>query len=91
MDNYRPLSLLSSFSKILEKLVALRIMTFLNINDILSKWQFGFRSGHSTSHPMVHFLNKITDALNNKKHTITIFVTLKKLSIRVIIKFYYLS
>ena len=78
MDNYRPISLLSSFSKILEKLVALRIMSFLNNNDILSKWQFGFRSGHSTAHPMVHFLNKITDALNNKKHTIAIFCDLKK-------------
>ena len=78
MDNYRPISLLSSFSKILEKLVALRIMSFLNNNDILSKWQFGFRSGHSTAHPMVHFLNKITDALNNKKHTIAIFGDLKK-------------
>ena len=78
MDNYRPISLLSSFSKILEKLVALRLMNFLNNNDILSKWQFGFRLGHSTSHPMVHFLNKITDALNNKKHTIAIFCDLKK-------------
>ena len=78
MDNYRPISLLSSFSKILEKIVALRLMNFLNNNDILSKWQFGFRLGHSTSHPMVHFLNKITDALNNKKHTIAIFCDLKK-------------
>ena len=53
-------------------------MNFLNNNNILSKWQIGFRSGHSTSHPMVHFLNKITDALNNKKHTIAIFCDLKK-------------
>ena len=45
MDNYRPISLLSSFSKILEKLVALRLMSYLNDNDILSKWQFGFRPG----------------------------------------------
>ena len=53
-------------------------MAFLNNNDILSKWQFGFRSGDSTSHPMVHFLNKITDSLNNKKHTIAIFCDLTK-------------
>ena len=78
MDNYRPISLLSTFSKIMEKIVASRLTSFLEENNILSKWQFGFRSAHSTSHPMVHFLNKITEALNKKKHTIAIFCDLKK-------------
>ena len=78
MDNYRPISLLSAFSKILEKIVASRLLIFLNENDILSKWQFGFRGEHSTSHPMVHFINKVTESLNNKKHTIGIFCDLKK-------------
>ena len=67
MDNFRPISLLSSFSKIKEKIVSSRILNFLESNNILSKWQFGFRSGHSTTHPMIHFLNKITEAL--KKDT----------------------
>ena len=48
-DNYRPISLLSAFSKIMEKIVASRLLMFLNENNILSKWQFGFRGGHSTS------------------------------------------
>ena len=78
MDNYRPISLLSSFSKIMEKIVASRLLTFLDNNNILTKWQFGFRAGHSTSHPMVHFINKVTEALNRKKHTIGIFCDLKK-------------
>ena len=78
MDNYRPISLLSSFSKIMEKIVASRLLSFLDSNNILTKWQFGFRAGHSTSHPMVHFVNKITEALNSKKHTIGIFCDLKK-------------
>ena len=78
MDNYCPISLLGAFSKNLEKIVAIRLLTFLNNNNILSKWHLGFRSGHSTSHPMVHFLNKITDSLNNKKHTVAIFCDLKK-------------
>ena len=69
MDNYRPISLLSTFSKILEKLVATRLTSFLTANNILSKWQFGFRPGHSTAHPMIHFLNKITDSLNKKNNT----------------------
>ena len=78
MDNYRPISLLSSFSKIMENIVASRLLSFLDSNNILTKWQFGFRAGHSTSHPMVHFVNKITEALNSKKHTIGIFCDLKK-------------
>ena len=78
MDNYRPISLLSIFSKIMEKIVASRLQSYLDTNGILSKWQFGFRSGHSTIHPMVHFLNKISDSLINNKHTIGIFCDLKK-------------
>ena len=43
MDNYRPISLLSSFSKIMEKIIAARLLDFLDNNKILSKWHFGFR------------------------------------------------
>ena len=78
MDNYRPISLLSTFSKILEKIVAIRLLTYLDNNKILSKWQFGFRSRHSTSHSMVHFLNNVTENLNKKSHTVAIFCDLKK-------------
>ena len=74
MDNYRPISLLSTFSKIMEKIVALRLTSFLDENNILSKWQFGFRVGHSTSYPMIHFLNKITDSLNKKSTLQQFFV-----------------
>jgi hypothetical protein len=78
MDNYRPISLLSSFSKILEKIVCRRLCTFLETNNILSPQQFGFRSGHSTIHPMVHFLNHVSKALNEKEHTIAVFCNLRK-------------
>ena len=58
--------------------MASRLLNFLDKNNILTKWQFGFRASHSTSHPMVHFINNITEALNRKKHTIGIFCDLKK-------------
>ena len=67
MDNYRPISLLSSFSKIIEKIVAIRVTSFLTENNILSEWQFGFRSQHSTVHPMAHFTNFLSNAFNQKK------------------------
>jgi len=78
MDNYRPISLLSSISKIIEKIVAIRLTDFLNSCNIFSEWQFGFRSQHSTVHPMVQFTNFISNALNEKKHSLAIFCDLKK-------------
>jgi hypothetical protein len=78
MDNYRPISLLSNFSKILEKIVSSRLLFFLDTNNILTKWQFGFRPNHSTAHPMTHFMNFITETFNEKKHAVAIFCDLRK-------------
>jgi len=78
MDNYRPISLLNSFSKILEKIVACRLSSFLSTCNILSDWQFGFRPKHSTVHPMIHLTNFLSNSINEKKHSIAIFCDLKK-------------
>ena len=78
MDNYRPISLLSCFSKILEKIVATRLTSFLTNCNILPNWQFGFCPHHSTVHPMVHFTNFLSNAINEKKHSLAIFCDLKK-------------
>jgi hypothetical protein len=78
INNYRPISLLSSIGKILEKVVANKLTFFLETNSILSQYQFGFRANHSTVHPMMLLLNKLTAALNEKKHSIVIFCDLKK-------------
>ena len=79
-NNYRPISLLSSFSKLLEKIVAKQLLRFLHIHDIIYKHQYGFRAGHCTSHPVLHLSEKIYSALNQKPSakTITIFIDLKK-------------
>ena len=78
--NYRPISLLSSFSKLLERVVARQMEGFLRVNDILYKHQYGFRREHNTSHPVLHFLNNIYEALNNEvpKYCLGIFLDLKK-------------
>jgi hypothetical protein len=78
MNNYRPISLLSIFSKILEKIVCNRLTDHLETHSLLSTQQFGFRKNHSTSHPMNLMLNSLTSALNSKKHSIVIFCDLKK-------------
>ena len=47
-SNYRPISLLSVFNKLLEKLIAIRLNKFLEVNDVSYKYQFGFRKNYST-------------------------------------------
>ena len=63
--NYRPISLLSSFSKVLEKIVARQMFRYLNKFKILYDHQYGFRPKHNTNHPLLQFLDKIYTALNN--------------------------
>jgi hypothetical protein len=78
VNNYRLISLLSSCGKILEKIVANKLVLFLETNKLISTQQLGFRTGHSTVHPMMLLLNHLTSALNAKKHSIVIFFDLKK-------------
>jgi len=77
-DNYRPISILNVFSKILEKLVHKRLSIFLESNNLLSKFQFGFRKNFSTTHPLTVFLNHLFEANNEKKYTLGIFCDLRK-------------
>jgi hypothetical protein len=66
VNNYRPISLLSTFSKILEKIVQTRLISYLDASKLITPQQFGFRSHHSTIHPMSLLLKKVTCALNEK-------------------------
>jgi Reverse transcriptase (RNA-dependent DNA polymerase) len=78
MNNYRPISLLCTFSKILEKIVFLCLTKYINHHNLLSDHQFGFRPKLSTFHPMLDILNSASTALNKKKHMLIIFCDLKK-------------
>ena len=78
MNNYRPISLICNFCKILEKIVFLRLSDFLAEKNIISPEQFGFRPSHSTIHPMTQILNAAASTLNAKKHMLIIFCDLKK-------------
>ena len=78
--NYRPISLISSFAKLLEKIVSKQLVGFLTAHNIIYKHQYGFRTNHNTSHPVLHFTDKIYNSLNQKPPAITlsIFIDLKK-------------
>lgn len=76
--NYRPISLLSVLSKILEKLMYNRLMTFLDNNQILFDRQFGFRSKHSTSHAILLITDRIQKAIEKRHYSCGIFLDFSK-------------
>ena len=65
LENYRPVSLLPAFSKLLEKNVFNALITFLSKNSIFYKHQYGFRPKHSTIHPIIHLLNHCASKSSN--------------------------
>ena len=50
----------------------------MDSNNLISNCQYGFRKNHSTLHPLVHFLNDVSCALDRKEHTVAIFCDLRK-------------
>ena len=58
LNNYRPISLLSNISKIIEKTAKLYLVSFLEENGLLHNNQFGFRGGKSTQDAIVYLIKK---------------------------------
>ena len=78
LNNYRPISCLPTFSKILERIVAKQLVSFLNENSLIYKYQFGFQSKHSTLHPLMHITKFITEAMNNNEFAVALYLDLQK-------------
>ena len=78
LNNYRPISLLSIFDKIKEKLVHKRLYNFLEQNNILYKNQYGFRKNNSTTYALLQITEKIKETIDNRKYGCGIFIDLRK-------------
>ena len=78
VNNYRPISLLSIFGKIMEKLMATRLTNYLGIHNIIYKNQFGFRAGFSTTHSLISITETIKKTLDQNKYGCGVFIDLKK-------------
>jgi hypothetical protein len=87
LNNYRPISVLSFFSTILEKLMSNRVIEYLNKYSLLSSTQYGFQRGLSTYMALLDMQSNIVDAMDSNKFSLGIFLTFLKLSIRLIIKY----
>ena len=59
-SNYRPISLLSNLDKVFERLMYNCLYHFLEMNSVVYDLQFGFRQKYSTSHPLIHLTDKLT-------------------------------
>jgi len=64
VTNFRPLALLTSFSKILEKVIYTRLYQHINQNNILAPEQYGFRNNASTVKASFKLINETLLALN---------------------------
>lgn len=76
--NYRPISLLSNISKIFERALYERIMSFCERLNIISEKQNGFRQGKSTIRAIYTALTKVFSSLNEKKQTLAMLIDLSK-------------
>ena len=77
-SNYRPISLLSIFNKILEKLMCKRLCSFLIKENILYKYQFGFRQNHSTTLALIEIIDNIQTELDKGNSVIGTYLDLSK-------------
>ena len=62
-ENYRPISLLPIFSKVMERLIYNKVFDYLVRCGILFKSQYGFQAGHNTTHATLDFVKTIEDAI----------------------------
>jgi hypothetical protein len=77
-SNYRPISMLTSFSKVLEKALYRRLIEHIDNNNILNEQQFGFRKRLSTEDAIFKLTHEVLNALNNKTMVGSIFCALEK-------------
>ena len=76
--SYRPIALLSCFSKLIERLVFNRLYAYLENNNLLNKNQCGFRRGHSCLDILAYLEHYIQLALRSQKVLLIIFCDIEK-------------
>ena len=76
-DNYRPISVLPVLNKVFEKVIHNQLIDFLDLHNILSKQQFGFRKKHSTSHAISCLYEKLINNFENGEMSAVLFIDLK--------------
>ena len=91
VTNCRPISILPVISKVYEKVFYNRLHNYFCVNNLLSSSQFGFRSGSSTEHALLKFLDGVLKLFDQRKVAMQhSWIWVKCLTVWIII-FYYLN
>ena len=77
-SNYRPISLLSMFDKLLETLMHNRLDPFFQKHNVFYKYQIDFRKNHATNNALTEVMNYIYKSLDGGNYVFGIFIDLKK-------------
>ena len=77
-NNYRPVSVLCSVSKVFEKIMYNRLRSFLDEHKTLFSYQFGFRKSHSTYMALMTLMDNLINFLDNGEYVIGIFLDFSK-------------
>lgn len=78
VNNYRPISVLTTLSKVLEKVLNKRLLSYLDHNNIIACNQYGFRKGKSTEGAVLELTECISRSLDKGLKTVGIFLDLSK-------------
>ena len=78
VSNYRPISLLSSFNRIFEKLLCYRMKDFIDKNKLIHSSQYGFRKAHSPDHAILDIVETLQNNIDKHYFSCGVFTDLKK-------------
>lgn len=78
VTSYRPISLLPILSKLFEKLFVIRLNNIINSNNIIPKYQFGFRSQHSTIEQVHRIVSVVRKDLEEKRYCSAAFLDISQ-------------
>ena len=78
INNYRPISLLPVISKILEKIIHVRLTQFFHKHKVIFEGQYGFRKQRSTTDAILDLAGNVIDGFNKGMFTIGLFLDMSK-------------
>ena len=78
INNYRPISILSSLTKIFEKLIYIRLINFFNKHDVFQPTQYRFQKSKSITHAALDLVTKMCDNITSDQYTVLVLLDFKK-------------
>ena len=78
VGNYRPISLLNLFDKILKRIMYVRLYSYFNQNHLLYDYQFGFRKHYATGLALLDVVDQLYERLDNHEKALGIYLDVQK-------------